>query len=1138
MAGAGKPSMRVLFLTGSPAHYMAPPQLGVSQINCGPDWPDQMVEGRVVSLKTPAGAYDAGALARRLPVTQRPDAVVCLVDAARRNLPANLRVFRCPKVLLVADTHHLHAPITQMLQYAGSEPFDRIVILYDRHHLEFFRSAGLKNLFWFPGLTFPHSDEVVKAARTGHRISRIAFVGQTGGLHPRRARLLRTLSDAGLPITVQELPQREAMDLCASSSIGFNASLNGDLNLRTFEILASGALLLTDRLAAVSGMNLLWQDQREIVSYDSPEELQEIASYLIGNPATCGKIARQGRDWFDRVMNESGRRRAFEDLAANGKSVPEFALPPAPDRVWFSVKPAAPHPAIRVYEFVQELHRTRETVKVTVDGGVSEEWEQMGATLPRVRIEATLARDSDLLVTSRAALVRYALGDCARVWIYDGNQTAFSAVMARHGLFPIDRELSLFGRVQEEIEAALPPGRRAWLMVEKGDYPRAMDLARATLALNPRDLDALVSIADLALEVNNPSLAERLMRDAVQIAPADGRVAALRRCLDGATRPAQLPRRLLSAGRVLAANQTWSAAASAVGQAVQLDPNLDGGQLLLGQILINLGDYDAAGAAFREASKAGESVELWNAVGMLMLKTEKAKDAADAFRNALRLDSLSASSLHGLADAAVLGGDWTSEEEAVRTLQRIAPSSPNVQLHLGHMLKRQGKAAEALDCYRRAAGAGSYETGERRRAKPRVVFLVQHGPSWACTESIWQAFEADAGWETLIVALPYRHPLYNRAQNDTNGIFEFLRGRSIPHLRWDEFSLQPGCADLMFVQNPYDVTRPLGWQVPDLLRSVPRLAYVPYGIEIGGGDANANNQFNQLIQQVAWAVFARSDRHRRMFTKRCAAGDSHVYVTGHPKMDAQRELAAARDPELTEFVAGRRTVLWNPQFDVRPNGTRFGGGFSTFLRWRDFMVAEFARRPDMAFIIRPHPLFFGTMEARGILTPEQIETWLQHCAAAGNIHIDRRASYLPAFAAADAMLSDASSFLLEYAGTGKPLLYLHNPHGPSLNEDGTFVTEFCGAAETEEEIRAFLDDAAANRDSRGAERMAAYREYMYIPAGGVGRKIKEIICSRLEAELVHPGLSHLGEPETEHMFSEGENAPVSGCADRTGATID
>ena len=69
--------MRVLFSTPSPAAYMAPPQLGDEQVNCGPHWPDhQDADGSFRSLATPTGAYDLAAVAAKLPPGQQPDLVV------------------------------------------------------------------------------------------------------------------------------------------------------------------------------------------------------------------------------------------------------------------------------------------------------------------------------------------------------------------------------------------------------------------------------------------------------------------------------------------------------------------------------------------------------------------------------------------------------------------------------------------------------------------------------------------------------------------------------------------------------------------------------------------------------------------------------------------------------------------------------------------------------------------------------------------------------------------------------------------------------------------------------------------------------------------------------------------------------
>ena len=429
----------------------------------------------------------------------------------------------------------------------------------------------------------------------------------------------------------------------------------------------------------------------------------------------------------------------------------------------------------------------------------------------------------------------------------------------------------------------------------------------------------------------------------------------------------------------------------------------------------------------------------------------------------------------------------------------MLPTRRGLMMWMGHARKRQGRLEEALAWHRRAAGAAEPQKWALPRGRRRVVFVVQHGPSWSSTESVYAAFAADPAWETTVVGMPYIHPFYTPAESERDAIFEFLAKQRIPHVRWDAFRLEPNFADILFLQNPYDITRPEGWRVPDLLKLVPRLAYVPYALEIGGGEENATLQMNLPLQRVAWMVFARSSQHKAMFARHCAGGNAHVVVTGHPKMDAVLGQLPAPDPGLTAFAAGRKLVVWNPQFDVRLNGTAFGSGYSTFLRWRDFLPDEFARRPDMALVIRPHPLFFAALDDRGIWNRAQKDAFLRRCTTTGNIQIDRRPSYLPVFGASAAMISDASSFILEYGATGKPLLYLHNPHGPGLNADGEYIHRYCSTAVEEEDIVGFLDEVAAGRDQRGDARRAAYGQFMHLPAEGVGVAIKRAVEISLPA---------------------------------------
>ncbi len=427
--------MRVLFATGTTASYMAPPCLGDEQIVCGPDWNDERrPDGRWVSLRTPVGEYDLAQLAAKLPPSQQPDVVVCLVDASWRNLPRNWGTFRVPKVLLVADTHHMGHPVTGMLRYAASEPFDRIVFLYDRHHLPIFRAAGLQNLHWFPGLTFPHSDKTVQSAIREQRVAQIAFVGQAGRFHPRRARLLSALGEHRLPIAHKQLPQRAGLNFYGSSLIGFNASLNGDLNLRIFEALASGSMLLTDRLSAGSGLLSLWREGRELITYRDAGELVERARHYLDHPGEAREIGRAGAKWFKDHFGAAHRRSAFLRLAIDGRTLPEFQQPAEPPlRISFPCdRPGSKSAALEAYESIQELHQTQETVRVSLDATVPEDFTRLCETLPRVRItrEASLEQGEspDWRIVGASVPAQPIANGVPRLWCWNSPVDAIGSV--------------------------------------------------------------------------------------------------------------------------------------------------------------------------------------------------------------------------------------------------------------------------------------------------------------------------------------------------------------------------------------------------------------------------------------------------------------------------------------------------------------------------------------------------------------------------------------------------------------------------------------------------------------------------------------------------------------------------------------
>ena len=1023
--------MRVLLATSNPPAYMQPPLLGDEQINCGPDWPDEKTpDGRFVSLATPEKDYDLAAVAARLPADQAPDLVVCLIDSSWRNHPQNLAAFKCPRVLLVADTHHLNSPIVWMMRYMLSEPFERIVLLYDRHHAAFFHSLGLRNLYWFPGLTFPHTDAIVRQARqTGPRARRIAFVGQAGSSHPRRASLLEALLQRQLPLELQSIRQREALGFYGQSRLAFNCSVNGDLNLRVFETLAAGAALLTDRLAPAAGLDRLLRDDREVIYYSDATELADRAEHYLSHPTKAAALGAAGARWFDKHFNEARRRAAFKALAFDGTALPEFEFTPAEQtRVFFGGDTSQLLKTLMVYEGVQELHRTQQNVRVSLGAGSPEELPEIFSTLPRVQLTAPAAAGSpgaDLAVFSRAQAYAMPASTAARLWCHDASPEELAGMTAKFlaaGFVLPSEEVSLFERPAPPAEIARRTAIKARESFTQGDLKTAQALAHNAVATDDGCRDAHVVLGELALKDNHAALAERHLSRAHELHAGDPAV--------------ELP------------------------------------------------------------------------LGQARLKQQKLPAAAECFGSVLRTQPENLAALLGMGRVHELEHRPEAAEAALRDAVRLHPTNAGAVLAMGDFLKRSGQVFEALGWHCRAWGYPGTIPLPRTGAKRRVLFVVQHASMWTSMASIFAAFRADPHWSATLVAMPYNHPYFPDTA-DRMSIFGFLEKEGLPFVRWDQFSLKPNCADVLFLQNPYDVTRPPGWRTEELLRVVPRIAYAPYGIELGGTLENANNQFNQSLHNLSWAVFARSEAHRALFEKHGRVGNAHVIATGHPKFDLLCNLSTHEvDAELAAFTRGRPTVLWNPQFDIRPDGS----GFSTFLTWWKFLPEEFARRQELAFIIRPHPLFFTTLEARGLLTRAQIDGFLGRCEAAGNILIDRRPTYLAVFAASDAMISDGSSFLIEYGATGKPICYLHNPRGPLAHLhyelDLDFVREKCVWAECEPDILSFLDSVkSANGPDLAARTTAAQRQLSVNPSGA-GLAIKHAVDARLDHEVnaVEPAL--------------------------------
>jgi SAM-dependent methyltransferase len=376
----------------------------------------------------------------------------------------------------------------------------------------------------------------------------------------------------------------------------------------------------------------------------------------------------------------------------------------------------------------------------------------------------------------------------------------------------------------------------------------------------------------------------------------------------------------------------------------------------------------------------------------------------------------------------------------------------------------------------------------------RILFVLQYAPIWSSLRSVFQSLKAIDGVEVKVIKSAFIH---GAASDDNMAQLDMLcRNENIDADTNVDLVLREFQPHVAFLQNPYDLTRVPALHSTQLATLGIKVAYVPYGIEMGGGLENNQYQFNADVQQLAWRIFVRSSRNKAMYAKYCDVGDSHVVVTGHPKFDGQAIIDTYKiNEQLKVKIAGRPVVLWTPHFSVG-----MPASWSTYRIYSQVIMQQTVVRQDVFFIIRPHPLFFKEMLRQSFWSSDDEVAFRELCNQQANLWLDEAADYTEAFVASNAIMTDAGSFLLEYLPTKKPILYLHHPEGFGLNDDADLVDHYY-RANSPDDIPDYIDMVSKGLDPMKDERVNVTEEFLFGLDGATGQRIAKYLVDELKEEL-------------------------------------
>ncbi len=279
----------------------------------GPPFPPELIERwKLQNMKLPLTEQnistgpnpDMKALLAATPPGDLPD-LYLWVESVGGHYPLNLGAVTCPKVCYLIDSH---LNLATHLEWA--KEFD-MVFIAQREYLDDFRRQGIR-VHWLPLACCP--DIHRRTEPTGEY-----QVGFVGSVQPgtRREGLLSALS-ATIPVHYERCFWDDMAQVFSRSKIVFNEAVKNDLNMRVFEVMATGSLLLSD-MARNSGQDELFRAGEDYALYRDAA-IGDVAAFYLENEELREQIAARGQRL---VLNAHTYGHRVEDLLAvalEGKS--------------------------------------------------------------------------------------------------------------------------------------------------------------------------------------------------------------------------------------------------------------------------------------------------------------------------------------------------------------------------------------------------------------------------------------------------------------------------------------------------------------------------------------------------------------------------------------------------------------------------------------------------------------------------------------------------------------------------------------------------------------------------------------------------------------------------------------------------
>lgn len=372
-----------------------------------------------------------------------------------------------------------------------------------------------------------------------------------------------------------------------------------------------------------------------------------------------------------------------------------------------------------------------------------------------------------------------------------------------------------------------------------------------------------------------------------------------------------------------------------------------------------------------------------------------------------------------------------------------------------------------------------------------IVFFAHEYSVWPSLQSVYEASLKRDDYSPQLVYIPFFHELSN--YDHEKEIAHYVSaGYSI--IGYEDYNLSEESPDVVVYVKPYE-SIPERFRVKEVSKTGCKCIYIPYGMETANTPEGTSYQCYSPMHYLAWRILAYGqDYFNKMQQYTYTHGQNYLKI-GHPRMDLRfRDMSEDASYRMIKTKArNRKIVMWNTHFTLSD-----GDNWGTYLLFGDTVLNYFKNNKDLLLLWRPHPLFFKALAQLENKDIVKVMDWFAELDESDNILVDRFPTYLSAFAASDALLTDITSFVPEYAVRNKKMLITKKPGStPPLFEN---LNSVLNVTESKDDIILFLDDVLHRKDHFPNRKQEIYQELYLSDSETVAQRLLNYINVEIKKE--------------------------------------